>query len=224
VVLPIKTQIIESNAFRDCRKLEECVLPNTLLTIESQAFMNCASLKNVALGSKVSSIEEDAFFGCTGIEEFTVSADNKYFCSEDGVLYNKDKTILLLYPAGNARSEFVIPNTVTTIASYAFDRANKLNKVTVPASVKTIEQSAFYNCENLAVIRVESPALVSTDNNVSMHTYFGSKIKRYEMGDNITTIKKNAFEGCLPFLLRCKEIRYSEYTFSTRDSSFPSSG
>lgn len=78
------------------------------------------------------------FGGWSGFDKITVSENNRWFCAEDGVLYNKSMTKLLFYPAYKADKEFTIPDTVTGLDIYAFDRPRYLEKLNIPASVSNI--------------------------------------------------------------------------------------
>ena len=66
----------------------------------------------------ITSIGKQAFLACDNLGNISISSDNSHYTSENGVLFNKDKTELLYFPAGKTGS-YTIPNTVVTIASEA---------------------------------------------------------------------------------------------------------
>ena len=68
----------------------------------------------------MTSIGEGAFSGCSSLTEISVAEDNTVYTSENGVLFDKAKTALLTYPAGKPKAEYVIPDSVTRIGTYAF--------------------------------------------------------------------------------------------------------
>lgn len=90
--------------------------------------------------------------GCSALTSIVVDAANPAYSSgADGVLFNKEKTSLLIYPGGKAGS-CVVPNNVTKIGYAAFSGCKSLTSVTIPESVTTIEGSAFYRCYSLGGI------------------------------------------------------------------------
>jgi len=142
---------IYGNTFDSCSKLDNVKIPNNLTYIDGYVFSNCSSLKNVSIGSSCKSVSTTAFLNSYSIDKITVAEDNKNFTSVDGVLYNNDKTTLVLYPKNRA-GEFVVPDTVTSIADYAFDNAPKLTKVTIGENVKSVGTGAFRNCNSLETV------------------------------------------------------------------------
>ena len=78
------------------------------------AFHECTSLANVTVGCNVTSIWDSAFSTCVSLKTITVDAQNAFYSSVDGVLFNKDQTTLIQYPEGKTGS-YTIPNSVTSI-------------------------------------------------------------------------------------------------------------
>lgn len=117
-------------------KSEEYVINDKVIRILN-CFENCKNLKRLHVGSSVEYInvgEADTetivgFSGCVSLEEVTVSAKNEYYTSEDGVLYNKDKTKLCLYPANKPEDEFAIPDSVERAGDFAFLDNQNLKRI-----------------------------------------------------------------------------------------------
>ena len=145
------TEIGESS-FSDCKSLTSIVIPNSVITIGDYAFQSCSKLTSVTIGNSVTTIGERAFLMCFGLTSFNVDAANTHYCSIDGVLFNYAKDTLIQYPASNTRTEYSIPNSVTTLGYSAFRECSNLTSVTIPNSVTTIEECAFYWCEVLTSI------------------------------------------------------------------------
>lgn len=134
-------------------------VPETVTSVFENAFENCYYLKNIYIPESVVSLD-GAFFNC-GFERFFVSADNaNYSNGASGALFNKNQTQLILYPAGNAAEEYIIPSTVTEIASGAFHNADNLKVIAVPDGVDAIESGAFFMCAALEYVHI--PASVET--------------------------------------------------------------
>lgn len=149
VTFPESLVNMYGNTFDSCSKLDNVKIPNNLTYIDGYVFSNCSSLKNVTIGKKCATISPVAFTNSTALENITVSEDNTNFTTVDGVLYNKDKTTLVLYPKSR-KGEFVVPDTVEKISDRAFENCHNLTEVTIGKNVKTIGNYAFYNCKSLA--------------------------------------------------------------------------
>ena len=100
-------------AFASCSSLTSITIPNSVTSIGVGAFLDCSSLTSITIPNSVTSIGEWAFSRCSSLTSINVDANNANYCSIDGVLFSKDKTILIQFPIGNTRSEYIIPNSVT---------------------------------------------------------------------------------------------------------------
>lgn len=138
--------------FNNCRKLTSIILPNSLITIGEMAFNYCACLKQINIPSSVTSISNDAFLYCNSLIKITVDDNNTSYYSEDGVLYSKDKTKMIRYPAGKENDKFVIPSNVNVIEKFALLGCENLTTVTIPNSISNIDTSAFNVCDSLTNI------------------------------------------------------------------------
>lgn len=126
----------------------------TVKTIRSSAFRNCTELTNVTIPNSITSIEAQAFEDCNNLSEINVSNQNQNYTSEDGILYTKDKSTLMQYPAGKQNTSFNIPSLVTIIGESAFYGCSKLTSVTIPNSVTHICEDAFYGCNGLTSVTI----------------------------------------------------------------------
>jgi len=142
-------------AFYNCYNLESVQLPEGLETLGHAAFKFCERLKSLDFPASVSVIGRETGVGCSHLEAINVHPDNTFFSSEDGVLYNKEKTTLLVYPEGKKSNTFEIPNTVKIIESSAFDHA-LFEEISIPNSVEEIWAGAFSTCTNLQSITIPS--------------------------------------------------------------------
>ena len=128
------------------------IIKEGVISIGDAAFYDCTALTSVTIPNSVSSIGYGVFYHCIALKTIDVSADNNYYCSIDGVLFNKSKTILIEYPGGK-QGDYTIPNSVTDIG-YAFSYCIALTSVTIPNSVTTIGNSAFNNCSSLTSVTI----------------------------------------------------------------------
>ena len=120
-------------------------IPNSVKTFEINAFGYNHRLKSVTIPESVISMGKP-FGECYSLTEIKVDANNKNYTSQDGVLFDKNKTELIQYPIGNTRTSYDIPNSVTSIDSNAFAWCAGLTSVTIPNSVTSIGDSAFCAC------------------------------------------------------------------------------
>ena len=145
---------IKNSAFYNCQSIKSVEIGNSVTSIGWTAFLNCSGLTEVIIPNSVTSIGKSAFFGCRGLKNIIISSDNLSYTSEDGVLFNKDKTILLKYPEGKENTSYIIPNTVTEIGNNAFYRCSGLTSITIPNSVTSIGYEAFQSWSGLTSITI----------------------------------------------------------------------
>lgn len=121
--------------------------------LEHSSFGDSKTLEYVELPANVEYISSGAFDSSVAITEYAISANNPYYTCVDGVLYNKDKTSILAYPAGRSGA-FTIPKSVVTIGSQAFYKCYKLTSVKMYNNVLSIDSHAFDSCWNMSSIKL----------------------------------------------------------------------
>ena len=182
---------IGSRAFFDCRGLTSVTIPNSVTSIGESAFYACSGLTSVTIPNSVTSIGGSAFAGCTGLTSINVASDNSNYCSVDGVLFNKDKTTLIQYPGGK-QGAYTIPNSVTSIGSYAFRDCSGLTSVTIPNSVTSIGNWAFRECTGLTSVTI--PNSVTSIGNYAFEGCSG--LTSVTIPNSVASIGDCAFLGC----------------------------
>ena len=135
--------------------IKSLVINDGVTSLGKSAFEGCTGLTSVTIPAGITNIRTWAFNKCSGLTSFEVAKDNPNYCAVDGVLFNKDQTMLVQYPIGNTRTEYTIPNGVTTIRQCAFGYS-VLTSVTIPSSVTDVGPSAFYKCSGLTSITCEA--------------------------------------------------------------------
>ena len=181
---------IGKNSFSYCDSLTTIVFPENLLRIDAGAFTNCTNIKNIIIPASVTYIEAGAFYNCSSLSYFYVEEDNAQYSNDNqGVLFNKNKDTVIAYPIGSSYTSYVIPNSVTTIESYAFYNNNLdcLTSVTVPVSVNNIEYFAFLD-ENLKIFYEGNEEQWDEISGVNVgKNFFGEIIFLCEDNSDVTT-------------------------------------
>ena len=147
VTIPASVTSIGAGAFEECEKIMILTIPASVTAIGEKAFAG-SGLMSVNIPAGVTSIGAGAF-ATPSISKINVESGNTSYCSEDGVLFNKEKTMLMQYPAGKLETSYVVPGTVTRIEDVAFLDCQLLYKVTLPGSLTSIGTQAFVGCTYL---------------------------------------------------------------------------
>ena len=181
---------IGGSSFANCAYLTEISIPDSVTLISSGAFSKCTSLENIMIPDSVTEIAADAFV--CGIAEITVSDGNQNYSSVDGVLFNKEQTMLIDYPEGSLETSYHIPDGVTEIASGAFSDCRNLQEIIMPDSVIVMQESACKACSNLKHVTLSENLMEISD----QAFYFCRNLEEISFPDGITKIGESAFASC----------------------------
>ena len=167
-VLPEGLIRIGRSAFTDCDKLSLVTFPESLEEIGEQGFFQCRNLLSVTISAGIKKIGAAAFSGCRNLEAVTVDGRNTEYVSENGVLFDKNKTVLMLHPAKRPWTKYDIPSSIKKIDKGAFNGCYNLTTVTIPNGLTSIEERAFTYCSYLSSLAI--PASVT---NIAEGAIFG---------------------------------------------------
>ncbi len=174
------------------RKAGDYMIPNSVTVIGHGAFSGCDDLTSVNIQDGVISIGDWAFALCSNLTGLTVVPANSSYSSSDGVLFNKTQTDLIQYPPGKA-GEYTIPNSVTTIRDRAFYYCSDLTgKLTIPDSVTAIGDRAFFSCSGLTNLTIGNG--IATIGSFVFGRCDG--LTNLKISSSVTTIGENAFFVC----------------------------
>ncbi len=182
---------IEGSAFVFCSSLEQIKLPQSLMSIGSGAFDNCTSLISVELPDNAI-ISSDTFRGCKNLSKIVLSDTNNNYIVKNDILYNKNMTRILCYPAGIKDTEFSVPDTVKTIGDFAFYGAKVLESINIPDSVTNIGTDAFGECSGLKEVVI--PDSVTTMGEAVF--YKCTSLEKVKLSVNITSPNPAVFQYC----------------------------
>jgi len=153
ITIPEKVTKIGNNMFYRCAGLTSITIPEKVTSIGNNAFSSCTGLTSITIPKNVKTIGTYVFTNSTNIENIFVDSNNQYFTVVDGILFDKNMTTLICYLPKKADKSYVIPDSVKTIATAAFNGNTNLTSVTIPSTIKTINISAFTNCSSLTNVK-----------------------------------------------------------------------
>ncbi len=186
------TKTIASMAFYNCTDLTSICIPNTVTSICNSAFIYCENLVSITLPDSLVYLGSGVFVWCTSLENIIVSSENKYYTSVDGVLFSKDMKKIYVYPANIKADSYIIPDSVTEIASYAF-YSSKIKSIIIPDGITSIPYETFWGC-----VQLESVTIPDSVNEIGQLAFFGcSNLIKIEIpDDSVTQIGTRAFASC----------------------------
>lgn len=209
--LPQNTKQIESYAFFNSLKFKKITIPSSVIFINEFAFVK-TGLISLIIESEILNVSS-AFASCDYLTEFVVSDNNQRFSSHEGVLYNKDKSILLSFPQRKRTIPFSenikaigdsafyncsflsidtihIPETVHSIGKFAFSKS-KIPFIELPAGLKSIEIGTFYSSQ------IQNVNIKEGLTTIGEQAFMDSQIKSVRIPGSVKSIKDNGFNNCI---------------------------
>ena len=192
IAIPYGITSIETSTFSHCRSLTSITIPDSVTTIASGAFEDCISLSSITIPNSVTSMGRQAFYDCSTLAAINVDENNAYYTSVDGVLFNKNMTELIRYPAGKQQSVYAIFDGVKSIGDYAFKGCTRVSSVLIPDSITDIGEESFYGCISLSSLSIP-------DSVISIGAWAFRECKSLTsiaIPDSVTSINSCAFCDC----------------------------
>lgn len=192
IIIPNSVKSIGKNAFAECTALVKVHIGTGVKSIGDNAFLHCTSLSSLVIPDAVTTFGFAPFADCPFLSEFIVTSNNSSYKSVDGSIYSKDGKTIVAYAPGKMGTNFTIPDTVTTIGDNAFYGCNKLIGITIPDSVTSIGSYAFSNCDLLKSITFGNG--VKTIGNGAFADC--DMITNINIPASVTTVGEKAFYFC----------------------------
>lgn len=223
VIVPSGIEEIESSAFWDNLYVEEVELPEGLVNMGGDTFYNCKNLKKVNIPSTVKAMGNNPFAGCPWLE---IQNNSKNFLYENGILYSVDKTLLIYASIKGSENELVIPETVQIIGKHAFYLCERFEKITLPESLKKMENNPFSGCFRLELINHSKAYKIIDD---VIYNEYGTavigalnkiKSKCLKIPEGVKSINRNSFWNCsgiqkIVFPKSLEDIGYNPFVACT---------
>ena len=192
IQIPNSVTSIGDFAFEGCSGLTSIRIPESVTSIGRFAFYRCSGLTSIQIPDGVTNIDYSIFNDCSGLMEINVASNNPIYSSENGVVYNKEKTKIINVPNG-IKDEIVIPEGVTSIGGSAFYGCSGLTSINIPEGVTSIGGSAFSGCSGLTSINI--PESVTSIGDYAFRNCTNLNVVIDNSKDNVE-VENYAFQGC----------------------------
>jgi hypothetical protein len=190
ITIPENVTSIDNGTFRGCSALTSVIIPGNVTYIGNLAFSNCIGLTQMTIPQSVTWIGYMAFDGCRSLTDIDVEAGNSNYTSVEGVVYNKNLTVLSICPGGKSGS-FTVPHGVSTIGYRAFFQCSALTSVNISGGVTGIYNFAFEEC---SLTSVDIPDSVTS---IALGAFKNCRnLTSVKIPDSVTSIADGVFYGC----------------------------
>ena len=184
VILPSSMEVLEDWAFRDMKNLKEITIPSSVTTIGNLAF-SASGLTSINIPASVTSIGGGAFADCPNLTSFTVDAGNANYSFKDGVLFDKEGTMLHTYIESMGDASYTVPDGVTSIGGNAFATCANLTSITFSESLTDIGKYAFSGCSGLTSVTIPA-SVTNIDSRAFSSCYSVTDVYCYADPSNLT--------------------------------------
>lgn len=151
--IPDSVHTINIFAFYGCTSITSITIPDSVTSLHTGAFDYCTSLTHMTIPKSVVDICNTVFSGACNLQRIDVDENNTVYSSIDGVLFDKQQTRLIEFPASRD-SSYSVPDGVIEIGEGSFSHCDRLTEIQFPDSLTAIEHDAFYDCKALKNVTI----------------------------------------------------------------------
>lgn len=171
VKIPETVTSIGAFAFHGCTRIVDIVVPEAVTCIGDEAFFGCTALKTVKIGKNVTSIGARTFQRCTQLKTVTVDPENPAYCDIGGILMTKNARTLVAFSRKNTSwRSYTVPQSVTSISDFAFYGCDAMKSITLPDGLLSIGEWSFANCSIM-----NSFSLPTSVTHIGANAFYGMK-------------------------------------------------
>lgn len=185
-------EVIGDSAFWDGEELVGITVSQSIIEIEDDAFAYCESLEEISIPKSVAHIGVGAFKKCYRLKKFDLSGDNPAYMLENGVLFNKDRTLLHTYLYRNTENSYTVPESVKQIEASAFSDCSMLKSIILPQGLEEIGEGAFAGCSLLKSISIP-PRITDIKDDAFSNC---RSLTSVDLPDSVRSIGNMAFFSC----------------------------
>ena len=192
VIISEGVETIGQGAFDLCYNLINVYIPDSVKTIKSSAFYACSGLETITIPKGVCKIYSQVFGWCHKLKSILVAEDNQHYASKDGILYNKDFSVLVKYPNNKKETYFDMPNSVVELGFEAFYGCTYLESINLSNKLRLIGSSAFSECSSLKEIELPDSVQIIREHVFDYCTSLGKVV----IPSTVYAIGEDIFYGC----------------------------
>ena len=194
VTVPDGVTVLNASAFADCSALKTVELSASVTSIGLDAFKNCTALENFTVPATTTAIGSGCFENCTAIREFSVAEGNVTFTSDNGVLYDNSRKLLVWYPSASAMTSYKMPYGPVGITDHAIENVVNLESfdATEAQGTQSIGDYVFANCPKLKTVK-----FTENFSRFGAHAFEGdTALNDFKFTAVMTVFGDYAFAGC----------------------------
>lgn len=197
IEIPSSVEQISYNAFKNCTALTSVILSDSIEKVGPGAFEGCTALTSVQIGENVSSWGSGVFANCDSLAKVTIDEDNEYLTYYNGAIYNGNMTMLYQVLPAREGENYVMPETVENIDTYAFWNLQNAKNVKVSSNVSGIPRQAMSSMGSVENVVIQEPTTGIGERAFANNT----NLKQVVIPDSVVTIDKKAFSGSPDFMI-----------------------
>ncbi len=192
VIIPETVQKIGNYVFMNCEKIKNIKLPSNLKSIGKTCFQGCISLTGLFIPQSVESIGGGIFGDCDALQSVEIEDENNNFIFKDGILYDVKNGILVSAVNSLIPEKVIVDKCTKTIDYSAFADCNNLYEIEIPQGVVNIGEKAFARLDNLKNIDIPD----SVTNITTLAFYRCNGLVSVQVPGSVTAIKNGTFREC----------------------------